>query len=216
MVSPPAVDVARFERLATSAANGDQPAFNQLIEGLWEWLLTFVRSNRSMGSLASQEDHVQEVAQGVLFKLAADGFRRLQSYTAWRDLNQGKTLLDWLRIVTKNAIRTYVAEQAGKPSSDSPSAVRLLNEFAQSEWQGPGVRPPFTDQQTARQLVEFAAQHLSAEQQQVLGLWLAQSSFEEIAQQLGISSSQAHRIYQEVVRRLRSHFKASAAQPSRF
>jgi RNA polymerase sigma factor (sigma-70 family) len=200
----PPIDVAECEALVQRTAAGDPAAFDALCKQLWPWLVKFIRSNRSMAGMSREEDHVADVAAHVYAKLKADGFYRLHHFADWRAANADKTLLDWLRIVTKNVIREYVSEHLAAQERNL-SANRLLNEFALSGGSGT-VRPPYTDSETARQLLEFARVRLEPQQVRVLGRWLEGATFDEIGSELGMSSSQAHRLKDDAVERLRRHF----------
>jgi DNA-directed RNA polymerase specialized sigma24 family protein len=130
-------------------------------------------------ALAGSDDQVHDVVQRIVEKSSAG----VGSYVRWGGVHADKTLLDWIRIVSKNAIRDCLRARLGpRPATEQPSVKRLLNEFACSEQLAEfGHRPPFTAVETARELYEFAQQHLSAPQLAMFSLWLEGQSFDDIA-----------------------------------
>jgi DNA-directed RNA polymerase specialized sigma24 family protein len=204
-----ALDAARCEWLVERGAAGDEVARRNLVEVLWPSLLDMVRSSRSMGPLARSEDHVHEVATRVVEKLVGRDGHVLRTYVPWRDRNHELTFVDWLRIVTKNAVRDYVREQVGprRADADEPSLKRLLNEFASSAvLEEQGVRPPLTAAQTARELLEFARDRLPEPQVRVLAAWLEGASFEDIGAETGKTAGESRRLLRAAVATLRRQF----------
>lgn len=210
MVTHTVADATLLEALAQRAAKGDRAALREWLERLWPVLVGLVRSSGSMRSLIYSDDHVHNVVQAALEKLS----RGVESYVAWRGVHPEKGVLDWVRIVTKNAIRDYLRAQLGpRTATAEPSAKRLLNEFAASEQLDQvGQRPPFTAAQTARELYEFAKERLTAPQLRALSLWLEGQSFEEIAADLRIATGAAAPLLQAGIAVLRRHFRAPGAE----
>ena len=211
-MSSASIDVALCESLAKRAAAGDAEACKNLVEHLWPAWIGMVRSSRSMGALARSEDHVHDVVARLVEKLGRADGRGLRLYPAWRERNPTKTFGDWIRIVTKNAIRDYAREKLG--SSRAPpgeiSAKRLLNEFASSPvLEELGVRPPLTAAQTARELFEFAETRLAVDQLQALRMWLEGATFEDMAQELGVAPDETRKLLRAGVATLRRHFAAA-------
>ncbi len=139
-------DVAACDSLASRAASGDAAALRTLVERLWPAWLEIIASSRSMGTFARSEDHVRNVATRLVEKVQQRDGHALRLYALWLERHPGKNLLDWIRIITANAVRDYVTAQLGprQPSGDEPSAKRLLNEFASSALLDElGVRPKF-------------------------------------------------------------------------
>ncbi|HEX6766990.1 MAG TPA: hypothetical protein VF103_15950, partial [Polyangiaceae bacterium] len=183
-MSAATLDVELCETLAARAAAGDAAASKALVEHLWPVWVDMVRGSRSLGELGRSEDHVHDVVARLVEKIGRPDGRGLRLYAPWRERNPGKTFEDWIRIVTKNAVRDYLRKKLGprRPASGEPSMKRLLNEFASSPLLDDlGVRPPLTAAQTARELAEFAKNKLSAEQFRALGAWLEGASFEDMA-----------------------------------
>lgn len=202
----------RLEALAVRAAAGDQVATREWVEQLYPFLVTLVRSNSSMRPFAGSEDHVQNAAQRAAAKVSGG----VASCLRWRGAHPDKDVLDWVRIVSKNAIRDYLRTQLGPRTADGqPSAKRLLNEFASSEGlEERGERPPFTAAETARELCEFAIEHLSAPQLAVLSRWLEGQSFEEIAGELQLPSEAPTSLLRAAIATLRRHFREPTAARS--
>lgn len=188
MVNPSGVDVSLCEALAGRVMQGDTAAQSALIEHLWPWWLQLVRANRSMAALARSEDHVREVAARLAEKFGKKGGHALRLYPLWHEKHVECDFGDWMRIVVTNAIRDYVREQMGstKLQQGEISPKRLLNELTRSAaLETAGFRPPFTLEQAARQVVEFARSHLPPEQLRAVELWLEGASDDELDQALG-------------------------------
>ncbi|HEY3494249.1 MAG TPA: hypothetical protein VGK73_06170 [Polyangiaceae bacterium] len=203
------MDTALCERLAKLGAEGDASAIRKLVESLWPVWVEMVRTSRSMGPLARSEDHVHEVVTRLVEKLGRADGRGLRLYLEWRARNAEKTWADWLRIVTKNAVRDYAREQIGPKQADpdEPSLKRLLNEFSSSvALEELGARPPLTAAQTARELLEFARRRLPADQLAALAGWLEGASFEDIGAELGIAEGDARKLLRASVATLRREF----------
>jgi DNA-directed RNA polymerase specialized sigma24 family protein len=205
MVAEQNPDPTFLDALAERAAAGDREALSQWVEQLWPFLVKLVRSNSSMRPLAASDDHVHNVVQRAIEKISAG----VGSYVRWKGAHPEKAIFDWIRIVTKNAMRDYVRAQLGpRLPSDQPSVKRLLNEFSSSEQLDErGHRPPFTAAQTARELFEFAQRHLTPPQLGALSRWLEGQSFDEIAGQLGIASDAAAPLLHAGIAVLRRHFR---------
>ena len=123
-------DPELLEGLASRAAAGDPSAARAWLEQLYPFLVTLVRSNSSMRPLAGSDDHVHNAAQRAAEKVSGG----VASCLRWRSAHPEKDVLDWVRIVSKNAIRDYLRAQLGpRAAGDQPSQKRQLNEFATSE-----------------------------------------------------------------------------------
>jgi DNA-directed RNA polymerase specialized sigma24 family protein len=204
------LDGAYCDDLVARSAAGDAGARRRLIEQLWPTWIEMVRANRSMGSFARSEDHVDNVVGKLIEKIGRSDGRELRRYLAWRASHAEQTFGDWIRIITKNAIRDYLREQLGRTRAAAvgePSAKRLLNEFALSvPIEELGARPPITAAQTARELLEFAASRLPPEQIAALRDWLFGASFQEVGKAQGISPIEAQKRIRAGVAVLRRHF----------
>ena len=207
-----ALDDPQWDALVALAAAGDEPARRTLLERLWPVWTQMVRSSRSMGSFAQSDDHVDAVVGRLIEKIARPDGRALRSYLDWQAAHGEQTFADWIRIVTKNAVRDHLRDQlgTGKPApAGEPSVKRLLNEFAVSpvlKSEEPGHRPPVTAAQTARELLEFAASRLPEGHLRALRQWLDGASFEEIGGAEGEPSAEARRKVRSGIAVLRRHF----------
>jgi hypothetical protein len=119
--------------------------------------------------------------------------------------------------VTKNAIRDHIRErlrQRSERATQGEVTVKsLTNEFARSPAiERLGLRPRMTAAQTARQLLEFAASHLPADQYRALTLWIQGASFDDIGAELAAPGPDAGRnLVRAAVAVLRRQFGASGA-----
>jgi hypothetical protein len=205
------LDDGHWEALVARAAAGDEPARRRLLERLWPIWTEMVRSSRSMGSFARSDDHVDAVVGKLIEKIARPDGRALRRYLDWRAAHGAQTFADWIRIVTKNAVRDHLRDQLGTSTSTQsgePSVKRLLNEFAVSPAAAdePGHRPPVTAAQTARELLEFAASRLPEGHLRALRQWLDGATFEEIGHAEGESPPDARRKVRAGIAVLRRHF----------
>ena len=214
------LDDPQWQSLVARAAAGDAPARRTLLERLWPVWTEMVRSSRSMGSFARSDDHVDAVVGTLIEKIARPDGRALRRYLDWQAAHGEQTFADWIRIVTKNAVRDYLRDQlgTGKPAqAGEPSVKRLLNEFTVSPAAAEerGHRPPVTAAQTARELLEFAASRLPEGHLRALRQWLDGTSFEEIGRAEGEPSAVARRKVRAGIAVLRRHFAADdgAAEP---
>lgn len=210
------IDDAHCEALLSRAASGDAKASRELIEYLWPRWLEAVQKSRSLGALGRSEDVVHDVVARLVEKLTREDGRALKSYASWRERHGDKTFSDWIRIVTKNAVRDYARERLGpRDANHEPSVKRLLNEFASSAaLEELGVRPPVTAAQTARELLEFASKRLAKDQAEVLDAWLSGADFEDIGRDLGVSAEQARQRLRAGIAILRRYFAGSSKSSS--
>ena len=197
------------EPLARRVAAGDAAAFRALFELLWEPCLRFARGQSALRG--ASEDDVREVVTRFIAKLEQEEHRALQLYLDWATRHPEKTFADWLKIALSNAARDYGRELRGgeaRAVPGEPSAKRLLNELAkQLPLDDVGVRPPVTDAQTARQLLEFAQRELPQDQRTALLEWLQGASFEMIAESSALPSPEdAKRLVRAAVAVLRRQF----------
>jgi DNA-directed RNA polymerase specialized sigma24 family protein len=193
------LDLAACDRWIECSRAGDEAAFRALVEHVYPFALRSVKRNRAMGSLAKSEDHVNNVMLALVDKLSASGGRAALAFPSWLAENEGKTFVDWLRIVISFTVRDYVRTVLGRSAQrdpDMPSVKRLLNELTSSPASDDvfgAVRPPLTMAQTARQLLDFASAELPAEQMRALSMWLDDIDFGDIEEALGLADEDAAR-----------------------
>ncbi len=197
------------EGLARRAATGDGGAFRALMAALWDPCLGLVRSSRAMRS--SSEDDAREVVTELMEKLERDDHRALKLYVDWAARHPDKDFSDWLKITVANVVRDHLRDRRGAEAGrapNEPSAKRLLNELARTfPLEDVGERPPVTDAQTARQLLEFARGRLAKGQLSALQDWLQGKSYDAIAGDLSLRSpDEAKRLVRAAVAVLRRQF----------
>jgi DNA-directed RNA polymerase specialized sigma24 family protein len=204
------LDVERVESLIHRRIEGDLGAVAELTEALCAFVGPALARTRLLASLRS-EDAPREVLTRVLEKLLHKDAHALRQFVDWRGRHPGRTAQDWLLIVLMNAAREHVREIKGRrrEGAPEPSRNRLLNEYLQLAEVDIGVRPPFTPQQTARQVVEFARARLPAAQLEALERWLEGAEPEEIARAMKLDSREAgHRLVRAATATLRREFAA--------
>ncbi|MBL8741239.1 MAG: sigma-70 family RNA polymerase sigma factor [Myxococcales bacterium] len=197
------------EPLARRAASGDSAAFKQLMAALWDPCVALVRGSAAMRSLGAGDDDAREVVTRLMAKLERDEHRTLQLYLDWASRHPDKSFGDWLRITVANVARDYGRERRGSEARRpaEPSAKRLLNDLAQSLPLELGARPPMTDAQTARELLEFARTRLPPKQLDALEGWLQGASYEALAEELALSGAdEAKRVIRAAVAVIRRQF----------
>jgi DNA-directed RNA polymerase specialized sigma24 family protein len=212
-----ALDVELCEKLVVRAASGDAAAGRALVEQLWPVWVEMVRASRSLGERSCTEDDIHDIVAKLVEKFSRADGRTLKLFAPWSARNPGKTFADWMRIVTKNAVRDFVRKKLGpRPQTPGePSRKRLLNEFASSPLlEELGVRPPLTAAQTARELLEFAGARLSTPELRALAAWLEGSSFDEIADAERLSPDEARKVVRAAIATLRRHFAPATASES--
>ncbi|MFO0551234.1 MAG: hypothetical protein U0271_22790 [Polyangiaceae bacterium] len=197
------------EPLARRAAAGESAAFRAFMAALWDPCLGLVRGSPAMRS--ATEDDAREVVTRVMARFERDSFRALRLYLDWAPRYPDKTFADWLKISVANVVRDYARERRGGVGGapNEPSAKRLLNELANSlPLEDYGVRPPVTDAQTARQLLEFARGQLPQQQLAALEAWLQGATHDTIAVDLSLPGAEdAKRLVRAAVAVLRRQFE---------
>jgi len=205
-----AIDLDLCRKLVGDAAAGDAAAGRSLVEHLWPTWIEIARASRNMGGLARSDDHVHNVVARMVEKIGRADGRGLKLYSAWQERNPEANFEDWIRIVMANVIRDYVRAQLGPRPGDlePPSPKRLMNEFV-TLLDEPGVRPPVTAAQTARELLEFARSRLPPDQLHALSLWLESADFADIERALDLPAGEGRRVVRAAVAVIRRHFAPS-------
>jgi DNA-directed RNA polymerase specialized sigma24 family protein len=207
------VDWIHCEALADRAADGDPASLNAFLAALCPAWDILVRGSPAMGRLRRSDDHVSDVVTGLIEKFSRGDGHRLRQHRSWRAQHPDKTFEDWMHIVVANVVRDHMRSVLGETRSPSepgkPSRKRLLNEFANAPaLERLGARPPMTEAQTARQLLEFARERLPADQHGALMRWLEGETFEEIEAKLGLPSEASEKLVRAALATLRRHFRA--------
>jgi DNA-directed RNA polymerase specialized sigma24 family protein len=189
-------------------ADGDRETVVELTEILCAFVGPALARTRLLASLRS-EDAPREVLTRVLEKLLHADAHALRQFVDWRGRHPERTAEDWLLIVLTNAAREYVRQQRGRRRNGvlEPSRNRFLNEYLQLAEADVGVRPPYTPQQTARQVVEFARERLPVAQLEAFERWLEGAEPEEIARAMKLESGEVgHRLVRAATATLRRAF----------
>ena len=197
--------------VVTRALQGDENAFSELMTLLWEPCLKLVTRSSAMRGLATGEDGAREVTTRMMAKLKRDDHRALRLFQDWQQRHPDKTFADWFKITVANVVRDFAREQRGTDHQRVPgelSKKRLLNDFAKSlPLDALGKRPPVTDAQTARQLLEYARERLPADQLAALESWIQGASYAAIATSRGLSdTASAKKLVRAAVAVLRRQF----------
>jgi len=188
------LDLARCEELLGSVVAGKTGEWTPLVALLAPALLSFATRSRSLGHRRSEDD-CSDVMTAVLERLKKNDFRALQTFPSWREANPGKTLEDWLRIVTDRVACDYVTRKA---------RATLLNTLGQALDSGIApARTAMTDAQAVRELVEHADQELPKEQAHLLKRVLEGASADTVARETGESRDQVERRLRAAYARLR-------------
>lgn len=188
-------------------------AWQDLMEVLFPHVEAIVRVSRSMGPLRSSPDHCRSATTRVFEKLARNDYSALRLFTEWQRVNPEKTLDDWLRIVVTRVVRDYVGSQLGAPSADPDqervARKRLLHTLASAlpdDDHSPSARPPVTDLQTARQILDYARTHLSPMQLSALEAWINLADNDKVAAVIGKTPDEATKLVRSAVAKLRRQF----------
>jgi DNA-directed RNA polymerase specialized sigma24 family protein len=185
-------DDADAEALTRATLRGDPRAFARLSLLVWPLVQTYARRSQPRDA----EEVAQELYARLLERLEAEDFAALRTYEAWRARHPEKGLADWVRIVVANLSRDWRRERVGRRPAHGgsvvPSAKRILNEIgALMPLDDLSYRPRITSAQTAKQILEFAAEHLPPLQRRALAAWIEGHSFEELSARTGIEDERA-------------------------
>lgn len=200
---------SNLEALARSALAGDRQAFGRFSLAVWPLVEASVRRSAS-----DVEDERQEIFTRLLERFERDDFQGLRAYDGWKERHPEKDFLDWMRIVLANMTRDRLRERVGRAresdGKELPSAKRLLNEIARLEpLDAVSYRPPMTSLQTAREILEFASEHLPPLQARALAAWISGESFEALAVATGVDTEDgAVRLVRAALATLRRRFSA--------
>lgn len=212
------LDSPRCEAIARAVVSGDHEAFHELVAQLWPFLGLALSRSRALGSRRTSQDVIRELQTRAIEKLRRNEFRTLQQYFAWKTLNADKAFEDWLRIVTANLVRSYLRGElalARSGGSSAPTPNQLFRDFFEAMGERePGVRPPVTPVQTARQILEFSRAHLPRDQSRALELWLEGFEFSEIGTEIGGATDPndlGRRLVRAACATLRRRFAGEAA-----
>ena len=159
-------------------------------------------------------DDCRAVMIEVLERLKRDDYRGLRLFQPWADANPGKDFGDWIRIVTVNIARDHVSSRLGfaaRIGDEGSPNKRMLNTFASllvgDDDQRLAFRPSMTNEQLARELLDYAARALDPIQLRALRRWMDGASFDELAAELQLEvPHDAQKLVRAALARLRRHF----------
>jgi len=212
-------DPRDYERWVELSAAGDRAAGSSLVEALWQPLLEHVGAQRVIRASAAAEDHAHDVAVTVVDRILSGDL--VAKYLAWkREQGTSERFLHWIFTVAERAAADHMRGQLGRSKRISasatsagkgerlPSQKRFLNEFtlSLSDTSEGSTRPPFTNVQAIKELVEFATKRLPLEQLRVLELWLEGSVASEIEAALELEAGAAEALRRAAIATLRRHF----------
>jgi len=198
---------------------GDDAAWQELVLELEPHLIALLRRSRTLGPMRHNVDDCRAVMISVLERLKRDDFRGLRLFQPWVAANPGKDFGDWIRIVTVNLARDHVSSRLGdgKRAADdeAPRNKRMLHTLASllpaDDDHRLAFRPLMTNDQMARELMEYAARTLDPVQLRALNLWIEGASFDEVAAELDLPRPQdATRLVRAALARMRRHFGEGA------
>jgi DNA-directed RNA polymerase specialized sigma24 family protein len=206
--------LAALARYVPRVVGGDDAAWKELVVELEPHLIALLRRGRTLGPMRHNVDDCRAVMISVLERLKKDDYRGLRLFEPWLAANPGKDFGDWIRIVTVNLARDHVSARLGaaeRADDEPPRNKRMLNTLASLLPTGDdhrlAFRPLMTNDQLARELMEYAARALDPVQLRALHLWIEGASFEELAAQLDLPRSQdATRLVRAALAKLRRHF----------
>jgi hypothetical protein len=209
-------DLASLAAYVPRVVGGDASAWQELVARLEPLLIQLLRRSRTLGPMRNSVDDCRAVMISVLERLRKDDFRGLRLFPPWGDVNPGKDFGDWIRIVTINIARDHVSARLGGAASpgasdEAPLNKRMLNTLASllpgDDDRRLAFRPAMTNEQTARELLEYAVRALEATQLRALRRWMDGASFDELAGELGLASPrEADKLVRAALARLRRHF----------
>lgn len=186
---------AALEELLRDAARGCEASRKSLLSLLWGELEALVRGDRGMRRLRRSHDHVADVVVNAAEKLS----RGWTGYLDWSQRNPEKKIRDWVRIVTKNAIRDYLRQIIPRLTlTDCASSAGLEDCIAGQ---------PFEIASETREVVDFAEARLPVPQLRSLTLWLQGCGFDEVGAALGCNVDRARLDISAAIAALRRHFR---------
>jgi DNA-directed RNA polymerase specialized sigma24 family protein len=202
-----------LERLARTALNGDEDAWQELWQAVEPRLYAVLRRPQVLGKLSQSVDDCRNIIVEVMGRLRANDYARLGQFVLARERNPALPFMAWLIVVAKRVAIDYMRahefyiDRRHVDGASSPGRWREPEPLP-SDSQAPGERPPITNRGTALELVAFAGSDLPAEQRSALEAWLQGSSFAEIAGSGDVK--EAENRVRAALRRLRRRFRTEA------
>ena len=203
-----------LEALVAAAASHESDAWQKLWAAIEPPLLRLIAQPHFLGRVGQREDDRRNIVVAAMARLRANGFHRLHLYLDARRANPRLRFMSWLRVVVKRVGIDYMRAQPEWVRRDDSQAS------APGKWVVPGTlppasqlvgeRPPITNRGTARELLQFAAGTLEADQLSALELWTRGESFDAIARAIGWDGPhQAEKTVRAALERLRRKFRTT-------
>jgi DNA-directed RNA polymerase specialized sigma24 family protein len=207
------LDDDEVDDLIALAIDGDDAAWHALwayVEPMLE--RTLARPGFLGYRLGRSDDDRRNIIVDVMARVRANDNERLRRYLETKRQSPELRFGSWLRVVAKRVGIDYMRRH--------PDYIDRRHEGggARGDWVEPGTlpsqsrlggaRPPVTARGTVRQMLEYAAGAIPAEQRHALDLWMRGESFASIATATGVGSArEAERLVRAAIERLRRRFR---------
>lgn len=205
-----------LEALVAAAASADERAWQALWRVIEPPLLRIVAQPQFLARLGQREDDRRNIVVAVMARLRGDNFQRLRVYLEARRENPRLRFISWLRVVAKRVGIDYLRAHPDyvrrtDPNASTPGRWVDAGTLPPAS-QLVGGRPPVTNRETARKLLEFVAGAVPEAQARALELWAHGESFAEIARAIGLASArEAEKSVRAALERLRRKYREEAA-----
>jgi DNA-directed RNA polymerase specialized sigma24 family protein len=206
-----------LEVLVVAAAGEDPIAWQKLWATIEPALSRIIAQPRFLGRLGQREDDRRNIVVAVMARLRSDRFARLHMYLDAKRSNPRLGFMSWLRVVAKRVGIDYMRAHPDYLRRDGDSHASTPGKWVDAGTLPPasqllGERPPVTNRGTARELLAYAAEEASPAQRRALEMWAQSASFEEIAQELGMTGApEAEKTVRAAIERLRRKFRDEQA-----
>lgn len=198
------------ETLIEGVLAADEDAWSRLWPILKPKLLATLRRPSFIGRLSESEDDCRNIVAQVMSRLRAEDHARLRAFQELRQQSPGLPFMPWLLVVAKRVAIDYMCQhdeyldRRREKDASHPGAWRVLETLVDGD--SPGVRPPITDEATAHEILESAA-NLPSLQQRALRGWLAGRGFAELAVEEGKDAREVERALRAGLQKLRRRFR---------
>jgi hypothetical protein len=186
--------------LVAKVIAGDEAAWKQLWAASERLLLAIAGSPRATGPLAADEDERQKVADRVMRRVRAHGFRALRTFAkSWG--GDEPALRRWLAKVARRECARHVRTHSHYLGRSSP--------FGRWAQLSPIVTDPVAprvdvgDMLDLARVLRRAPQVLEPAQLEALRLWLERESTADIAAALGLADKKAQGVIDAAIKRLK-------------
>jgi len=197
-----------LEALVTAVIEGDELAWQRLWRDVEPMLLRMLAQPSVFGRLSQREDDRRDVCVAVMARLRAESFHRLRLYVDAKRANPELQFQTWLRVVAKRVGIDHIRAHPEWLRRSEPDASAVGRWVAPETLPPPsrvgGARPPMTNHQAAREVLEQARAVVDDLQFRVLELWSSGESFEDIAAEMQLrDAAHAQKIVRATIERVR-------------